>query len=217
MKKTITKICLGVFFPWKRDARITDIPTFLQDTTSCFLSSYPQGPADKPSLLIIKRIHAGNLTHTILGFTAFLCNIHIQNAMLLACSTWPLISPWCPISLDLWWPSFRSSNIKALKCLVSQPHIYTECTCNYSVSLSYSVLGLPHTVPFTHISFLHLNANSVSKQSADFPIQNVILSLLGLVGACSEAWMWIKYKQWKSWDLVECYSWKVMFTPYIAF
>lgn len=47
---------------------------------------------------------------------------HTHNTVLSACYTWPLISPWCPISLDLWWPSFRSSNIKALKCPVSQPH-----------------------------------------------------------------------------------------------
>lgn len=99
--------------------------------------------------------------------------------MLSACYTWPLISPWCPISLDLWWPSFRSFNIKALKCLPSQPHTHThtnrpiQYTCNYSGFLLYSLLSLPHMVPFIHISFPHLNPNPVSKYSAEFWIQNL--------------------------------------------
>lgn len=50
------------------------------------------------------------------------------------------------------------------------------------------MLRLPHTVPFIHISFPHLNANPVSKCSTEFQIQNAILfTPLGLVDASSKA------------------------------
>lgn len=94
----------------------------------------------KLSLLIAKGVHARSNTHKLV----FLLSIsathkHTHNTVLSACYTWPLISPWCPISLDLWWPSFRSSNIKALKCPVSQPHTrartHTDSYSTHAITL----------------------------------------------------------------------------------
>lgn len=152
----------------------------------------------KLSLLIAKKnTHGESRAHKLMSSLSFSVTHtqYIHNAAVLsACYTGPVISPWCPISLDLWWPSFRSSNIKALKCPASQPHTHThtrrliQYTCNYSASLLYSLLSLPHMVSFIHISFPHLNANPVSKYSTEFQIQNLISwTLLGLL----DAWLMV--------------------------
>lgn len=153
-------------------------PAAVVDTTKRFPSNYPQTPSETPSQTftfnckkeytrVIARTHAHTHTHarTLMFPLSFsVTYTYIHNVVLSAGYTWPLISPWCPISLDLWWPSFRSFNIKALKCPPSQPHTHTH-TCSYSAHaitllLFYTACWVsPHTVPFTHISLPHLNAS----------------------------------------------------------
>lgn len=93
-----------------------------------------------------------------LSFSVTYTYIHKCVAVLFTRYTRSLISPWCPISLDLWWPSFRSFNFKALKCLPSQLHTHTcthpnrpiQYTCNYTAFLLHSLLSLPHGSIYLH-------------------------------------------------------------------